>query len=223
MICSAARTHSHLPRGSQGALCTARSSRLFIHPIARHHHRCCPQGALQLYIHVPNIHTRKYINYNRCKLTSYQYGVKGVPMRTKPYRNERIVTVIRNLFFAGGSSSYAHRYDYRFPRYRSNDGVVVREVPVPMLALVATAVSVTHKLRLHTNLKSQLYAAIYEWRTGVRQASEFSTDAYLDAYNGHIGTLKHIEVERPAAFHTMMAHVYTLARYLCRILHHEHS
>jgi len=148
-------------------------------------------------------------------LTFYQFGVKGLPMRSKLYRNVRIITVIRNLFFTGGTLAYAHRYDHKFPRFRGNDGVVVREVPAAMLALVATAVSLTDQHGHHTNVKSQLYAAIHEWRAGYHQATEFSTDAYIDAYNGHIGTLQRIEVERPGAFHTMMAHVYSLARYLC--------
>ncbi|KAN0111331.1 hypothetical protein V8E52_008606 [Russula decolorans] len=67
-------------------------------------------------------------------------GVKGLPMRHKPYRNKWIVTAIRTLFFTGGTSAYAHRFDSKFPRFRGPDGALVREVPEAMLTLVATAV-----------------------------------------------------------------------------------
>jgi hypothetical protein len=73
-------------------------------------------------------------------LTFPQGGVKGLPMRHKPYRNKRIVTAIRTLFFTGGTSTYAHRFDSKFPRFRGPDGALVHEVPEAMLVLVATVV-----------------------------------------------------------------------------------
>lgn len=73
-------------------------------------------------------------------------------MRTKLYRNQRIVAVLRNSFFVGGTSAYAHRYFHKFPRTRGTDGVIACEIPVPMLALVATAVSATQQHGHHTNL-----------------------------------------------------------------------
>ncbi|KAN0102412.1 hypothetical protein V8E52_011970 [Russula decolorans] len=122
------------------------------------------------------------------QLSDYMYtfptvtagGVKGLPMRHKPYRNKRIVTAIRTLFFTGGTSAYAHRFDSKFPRFRGPDGAL-------------------------------LYAAIHEWRTGVHQPTDFSTDAYIDAYNGHVGTLNHLRAQRSGAFHVMMADLYNLA------------
>jgi len=62
-------------------------------------------------------------------------------MRSRPYRNPRIITVIRDLFFAGGINSFANRFEQRFPTYQDYDGIVHHEVPVAMVALVATAVS----------------------------------------------------------------------------------
>ena len=73
-------------------------------------------------------------------LTFPQGGVKEVPMRHKPYRNKRIITVIRDLYFTGGTTSYAHRNDDMFPQFKRPDGVVVREMAETMLALVATVV-----------------------------------------------------------------------------------
>ncbi|KAI9444384.1 hypothetical protein BJY52DRAFT_1194439 [Lactarius psammicola] len=69
------------------------------------------------------------------------------------------------------------------------------EVPVPMVALVATA----------------LYATIYEWRTGEQQVTEFSANAYLDVYHGNVNTLTHIRENREGAFHLMMADIYRQA------------
>ena len=65
-------------------------------------------------------------------------------MRTRPYRNIRIINVIRDMFFTGGTMSFANCFRDKFPTHQGNDGVVSREVPVAMVALVATAVSDTY-------------------------------------------------------------------------------
>ena len=57
-------------------------------------------------------------------------------MRSKPYRNEQIITAIRELYFTGGSASFASRFKSRFPTHQGS-----YEVPMPMVALVSTAVS----------------------------------------------------------------------------------
>ena len=49
--------------------------------------------------------------------------------------------MIRDMFFMGGTNAYVHRFINLFEQYRGDDGVIRREVPVPMVALVATAVS----------------------------------------------------------------------------------
>jgi hypothetical protein len=56
-----------------------------------------------------------------------------------------------------------------------------------------------------------LYATLHEWSTGEQQVTEFSANAYLDVYNGHVNTLKHIRANREGAFHLMMADIYTQA------------
>jgi hypothetical protein len=61
-------------------------------------------------------------------------------MRTKPYRNSRIISVIYDLYFMGGVGSFAERFDSRFTIPQGPDGFSTREVPVSMVALVATAV-----------------------------------------------------------------------------------
>ena len=62
-------------------------------------------------------------------------------MRTQPYRNPCIITAIRDMYFSGGATSFARRFSYLFPTYESREGEVNCEVPAPMVALVATAVS----------------------------------------------------------------------------------
>lgn len=62
--------------------------------------------------------------------------------RSQPYRNERIINVIRSVYFTGGASSFMRRFDHLFPRYRDGQGVMKTEVPDAMVALVATAVSI---------------------------------------------------------------------------------
>ena len=91
------------------------------------------------------------MNVTRRMLTFCQPIVDGLPLRTKPYRNSRIITVIRDLFFAGGTSSISTRFDFMFPRFRGREGTLVPEVPPAMVALVATAVRATYQLEHYTD------------------------------------------------------------------------
>jgi hypothetical protein len=81
--------------------------------------------------------------------------------------------------------------------------------------LVATAVSAFFFLLLVVfcthHMRHKLYATLYEWRTGEQQVMEFSANAYLDVYEGHVNTLKHIQGERENGFHLMMADIYACA------------
>jgi hypothetical protein len=54
-----------------------------------------------------------------------------------------------------------------------------------------------------------VYATLCEWQTGKQQTFEFSTNAYMDTYNGHVGTLNHILKKHECAFHVMMSDIYT--------------
>lgn len=77
-------------------------------------------------------------------LTHFQSGpLAGLAQRTRPYRNPRIIAVIRDTFFMenGRTPSFASRFNHLFPVHQDNEGFSKREVPVPMVALVATAVS----------------------------------------------------------------------------------
>ena len=54
----------------------------------------------------------------------------------QPYHNNQIIWVIQELFFSGGSSSFAARHDNLFTTHGPE-----HEVPIPMVSLVATGVS----------------------------------------------------------------------------------
>ena len=58
----------------------------------------------------------------------------------------------------------------------------------------------------------QLYAAIHEWHSGRHHTMDFSTNAYLDVYQGHIDTFHYIQENRPCALHVMMSDIYSQAR-----------
>ncbi|KAN0105102.1 hypothetical protein V8E52_011375, partial [Russula decolorans] len=144
-------------------------------------------------IHLVNKELSNY-NYTFPRLNNGNQ-LNFLPRQTRPYRNIRIINVIRDLYFGGGAHSFVNRFCSQFPVHQGNDGVVLREVPIAMVALVATA----------------LYAAIQEWRTGVQRSVEFSTNAYLDVYNGHVNTFNHIRLNREESFHTMMTDIYRQA------------
>ena len=61
-------------------------------------------------------------------------------MHTQPYRNDQIISVIHELYFTGGHGSFASHFDGWFPTYEDPNGGTHQEVPIPMVALVATAV-----------------------------------------------------------------------------------
>ncbi|KAN0141977.1 hypothetical protein V8E53_000439 [Lactarius tabidus] len=106
-------------------------------------------------------------NYNYTFLKVLKnFGHGTLVMRLRPYCNDWIITVIQDLYFNGGHMSFANRYRYLFPRRELSDNMLQYEVPMPMVALVATA----------------LYAVIYEWRMGKQQIADFSTNSYLDVY-----------------------------------------
>ena len=62
------------------------------------------------------------------------------------------------------------------------------------------------------NIDCQLYASIKEWETGTHKAANFSTDTFLDVYNGHVETFRHIFVNKNRKFHRMMGDIYAQAR-----------
>jgi hypothetical protein len=67
-------------------------------------------------------------------------------MRTRPYRSDHIISVIRKLIFDGGDSSFAVRFDQIF---RQDGTPPTRETPAPLVSLVSTVVR--HKRNMFVN------------------------------------------------------------------------
>ncbi|KAH9953932.1 hypothetical protein BC827DRAFT_1159008 [Russula dissimulans] len=108
-----------------------------------------------------------------------------------PYRNDRIIAGIYETFFTGGDKSFSKRFNIQFPVSRNQNGEMVCEVPVHIVALVAMV----------------LYAVLKEWQSGTRKSIDFSSSVNLDTYIGHTITLEHIEVTRESGFHVMMGYL----------------
>ena len=68
--------------------------------------------------------------------------------RSRPYRNPRLATLISDLYFTGGHDSFAERYLNQFPTHEALNGEITREVPILMVALVATGVRFSLILKL---------------------------------------------------------------------------
>ena len=89
------------------------------------------------------------------------------------------------------------------------------EVPIAVVALVATAVSVSmtsYQNLTSSNMSHQLYAAIKEWDTGSHKTIEFSANAFIDVYDGHINTFEHLRKNHADTFHFMMSDIYSQVR-----------
>jgi hypothetical protein len=54
--------------------------------------------------------------------------------------------------------------------------------------------------------------SLYEWRNGVHQPTEFSSNSYLDVYDGRVNTFNYIWERHPGAYHSMMGDLYAQAR-----------
>jgi len=72
-----------------------------------------------------------------------QFGVSLVDRLLKhsqPYRNQWIIRVICDMYFIGGMSSFARRFNNLFLCYYDHQGVMKPEVLDQMVALVVSAV-----------------------------------------------------------------------------------
>jgi hypothetical protein len=138
-------------------------------------------------------------------------SLTGAAMRTRPYRNPAIIRIIRDIYFVGGSGSFANYHSSRFASLEEN-GSTRLQVPKAMVAFVATAVSSVLICPTLLIGHFQYYAALSEWRSGSLRSADFTTNTYHDVYLGHIGTMEHIQSTRTQGFHKMMADIYERAR-----------
>jgi hypothetical protein len=104
-------------------------------------HAVCSEATLELHVYL-SLRAECKITFNPrlCLTLCRQFPQnRSLVLRTRPYRNDRLTTVIRDLYFSGGATSFATRFDRLFIR-RNGNSPVTREIPGAMLCLVATAV-----------------------------------------------------------------------------------
>ena len=73
-------------------------------------------------------------------LTVSQSAGAGLVRHSQPYCNQRIISVIHNLYFSG-PTTFVVKFEDHFPLHQGGDGRASHEVPIPMVALVAMGVS----------------------------------------------------------------------------------
>lgn len=73
-------------------------------------------------------------------------------MRSCPYWNECIIIAIQDVYFSGGHMSFASQFGSLFLSCDHCDNETRHEVPIPMVALVATVVSFYPIIKQYSNL-----------------------------------------------------------------------
>ncbi|KAG2368154.1 hypothetical protein BDR07DRAFT_1478481 [Suillus spraguei] len=133
---------------------------------------------------------------------AYIYALKfdinneASPIGKKPYQGELLLFLIyRQLFHS--SRSIAIKFTERFVEIANNKGQRP-EVPIPLLALVATAV----------------YAALLWKSQGSPSKFNFTGNLFSETYNYHVRFLEKLKKDAPAKFHCMMADIYEAAQKL---------
>ncbi|KAG2126250.1 uncharacterized protein EDB93DRAFT_1257653 [Suillus bovinus] len=133
---------------------------------------------------------------------AYIYALKfdinneASPIGKKPYQGELLIFLIyRQLFHS--SKSIAIKFAERFVEIANNKGQHP-EVPIPLLALVATAV----------------YTALLWKSQGSSSKFNFTGNLFSETYNYHVRFLEKLKKDAPAKFHCMMADIYEAAQKL---------
>ncbi|KAG1737344.1 hypothetical protein EDD22DRAFT_959670 [Suillus occidentalis] len=133
---------------------------------------------------------------------AYIYALKfdinneASPIGKKPYQGELLLFLIyRQLFHS--SRSIAIKFTEHFVEIANNKGQRP-EVPIPLLALVATAV----------------YAALLWKSQGSPSKFNFTGNLFSETYNYHVRFLEKLKKDAPAKFHCMMADIYEAAQKL---------
>ncbi|KIJ91570.1 hypothetical protein K443DRAFT_14286 [Laccaria amethystina LaAM-08-1] len=132
-----------------------------------------------------------------CDDTSYIFPTKdGEIVSNKPFHHPALISMLRDVYFAGTRGSYAERYSARFgSSITEGPRKCERELPAPMVALAATAV----------------HSSLDDYSSGICQKTEFMADLYEDVYLGHMTFLNNIKTESPDRYHRLMANLFNLA------------
>lgn len=113
----------------------------------------------------------------------------------QPYRHPAIESIIQHAFFHGPSAT---TYDGIY--HSSISELDEPEVPIPMVALAATAV----------------HAALDDWG---RDRGAFSASLYEDIYRRHIATLESIKTANVRALHAITGSIYRNCMRKSRVSH----
>ncbi|KAG2095158.1 hypothetical protein BD769DRAFT_1678501 [Suillus cothurnatus] len=119
------------------------------------------------------------------------------PIGKKPYQGELLIFLIYRQLFHSSSRSIAVKFGERFVEIANNKGQRP-EVPIPLLALVATAV----------------YAALLWKSQGSPSKFNFTGNLFSETYNYHVRFLEKLKKDARAKFHCMMADIYEAAQKL---------
>ncbi|KAG1726944.1 hypothetical protein EDD22DRAFT_974195 [Suillus occidentalis] len=135
---------------------------------------------------------------------AYIYALKfdlnddASPIGKKPYQGDLLIFLIYEAVFSG-AKSIGIKFVERFAKLANNKGNRP-ECPIPLLALVATAV----------------YAALF-WKTlGSPGKFNFTGNQFSETYVFHVKFLEDLKRDAPGKFHCMMADIYEAVQTLKR-------
>ncbi|KAG2124859.1 hypothetical protein DEU56DRAFT_916798 [Suillus clintonianus] len=118
------------------------------------------------------------------------------PISNKPYQGEFLIALINGRVF-NGTQSVGVRFAQRFIEITKNKANRP-EVPIPIVALVATAV----------------YAALLWKSMGSPAKFSFSGNQFSETYFFHVQFLENMRDTAPRKFHRMMADIYEAVQHL---------
>ncbi|KAG1769130.1 hypothetical protein EV702DRAFT_1282178 [Suillus placidus] len=114
----------------------------------------------------------------------------ALPIGKKPYQGELLIFLLHDGVF-DGAKSIGVRFSARFVEIARNKAKRP-EVPIPLLALVATAI----------------YAALF-WKTlGSPGKFNFTGNQFSETYIFHVNFLEGLKKDAPGKFHCMMADIF---------------
>ncbi|KAG2738025.1 hypothetical protein P692DRAFT_201798680 [Suillus brevipes Sb2] len=132
----------------------------------------------------------------------YIYAMKfdgnnnATPIRNRPYQGELLILMISNQLFHS-SRAVGVKFASRFVEIAKNKSKRP-EIPIPFLALVATAV----------------YSALLWKSLGSPGKFNFSGNQFSEVYSYHVKSLERLKHDAPGKFHYMMADIYEAAHKL---------
>ncbi|KAG1825463.1 uncharacterized protein BJ212DRAFT_1474855 [Suillus subaureus] len=135
----------------------------------------------------------------------YAYALKfntnnnATPIRNKPYQGELLIYLICNQLFLS-SKAVGVKFAAHFVEIAKNKAQHP-EIPISLLALVATAV----------------YSALLWKSLGSLGKFNFSGNQFSETYNYHVKSLEQLKENAPGKFHRMIADIYEAAHKLSRI------